>query len=81
LQADPEMHGFLQSYERDLSGLFIVSQVELKKVASLPRDPGFVVDVVKADGKKCVRCWNYRPAVGESAVHPELCDRCLDAIA
>ena len=81
LQADPEMHGFLQSYEQDLPGLFIVSQVELKKAPGLPSDPGFAVDVVKADGAKCVRCWNYRPTVGESAVHPELCDRCVDAIA
>ena len=30
---------------------------------------------------KCVRCWNYRPAVGANAAHPELCDRCVDAVA
>ena len=81
LQADPEMHDFLQPYAQDLPGLFIVSQVELKKVQSLSCDPGFVVDVVKADGTKCVRCWNYRPTVGANAAHPELCDRCVEAIA
>jgi isoleucyl-tRNA synthetase len=81
LQADPEMHGFLQAYEQELPGFFIVSQVELKKAAGLPRDPGFTVDVVKADGRKCVRCWNYRPAVGANADHPELCDRCVEAVA
>ncbi|MEK6604502.1 MAG: isoleucine--tRNA ligase [Nitrospirota bacterium] len=81
LQADPEMYGFLQSYEQDLPGLFIVSQVELKNVDHLPHDPGFAVDVVKADGTKCVRCWNYRPSVGTTAAHPELCDRCVDAVA
>ncbi|MDO8547916.1 MAG: isoleucine--tRNA ligase [Nitrospirales bacterium] len=81
LQADPEMYGFLQSYEHDLPGLFIVSQVELKKVDHLPHDPGFAVDVVKADGTKCVRCWNYRPSVGATAAHSELCDRCVEAVA
>ena len=81
LQADPEMYGFLQPYAHDLPGLFIVSQVELKNVDQMPHDPGFAVDVVKADGTKCVRCWNYRPAVGANAAHPELCDRCVDAVA
>ncbi|TAL11871.1 MAG: hypothetical protein EPO02_03145, partial [Nitrospirae bacterium] len=68
-------------YEQDLPGLFIVSQVELKKATHLPHDPDFAVEVVKADGKKCVRCWNYRPAVGADAVHPDLCDRCVEAVA
>jgi isoleucyl-tRNA synthetase len=81
LQADPEMHGFLRQYQQDLPGLFIVSQVALGKAPSLPRDPGFAVEVLKADGKKCVRCWNYRPAVGENAAHPELCDRCVEAVS
>jgi isoleucyl-tRNA synthetase len=81
LQAHPEQHDFLKRYEQDLPGLFIVSQVELKKVELLSRDPGFTVDVVKADGVKCVRCWNYRPSVGAAAAHPELCDRCVDAVA
>jgi isoleucyl-tRNA synthetase len=81
LQANTEKYDFLKRYEQDLPGLFIVSQVELKKVHHLPHDPDFSVDVIKADGKKCVRCWNYRPSVGANAAHPELCDRCLDAIA
>jgi isoleucyl-tRNA synthetase len=80
VSANPEKFEFLQRYERDLPGIFIVSQVELKKVTHLPHHPDFAVEVLKADGKKCVRCWNYLPSVGESAAHPELCDRCLEAI-
>ena len=81
LQANPEMYGFLQPYEQDLPGLFIVSQVELKKITRPPHEPDFAVEVAKADGTKCVRCWNYRPAVGANAAHPELCDRCVEAVA
>ena len=81
LSANPEKYDFLKRYAQDLPGLFIVSQVELKQVAPLPQDPDCAVDVLKADGRKCVRCWNYRPAVGATAAHPELCDRCVAAVA
>ena len=33
-----------------------------------------------AQGEKCVRCWQVLPTVGQSAAHPELCRRCLDAV-
>ncbi|MEP0782847.1 isoleucine--tRNA ligase [Trichocoleus sp. DQ-A1] len=36
--------------------------------------------VVKADGKKCDRCWNYSVHVGDSAEHPLLCERCIPAL-
>ena len=77
LQANPATYEFLKRYQTDLAGLFIVSQVELAKA---PDPSDLAVEVLKADGKKCVRCWNYLPSVGESAAHPELCDRCLEAI-
>ena len=73
----------------DLSSLFIVSQVELESVDTVPADgmflsepaAGFAVkNIVKASGAKCERCWNYREAVGKDATHPTLCDRCLEAI-
>jgi len=81
LSADPERYKFLKGYEQHLPGLFIVSQVELREVHHLPQDPDFAVEVLKADGSKCVRCWNYRPSVGATAAHPELCDRCVEAVA
>ena len=87
LQAAPPTYDFLQAYEGDLPALFIVSQVSLTRVASIPLEghllsdtSGFAVDVSKADGKKCERCWNYRAAVGTYADHPTLCDRCVEAI-
>jgi isoleucyl-tRNA synthetase len=59
-----------------LPSLFIVSQVTL--VTS--DGQGLKVDVRKAGGNKCERCWNYRPAVGTFPEHPTLCDRCVEAV-
>jgi isoleucyl-tRNA synthetase len=38
------------------------------------------VDVEKATGQKCERCWNYRAAVGTYPDHPTLCDRCIEPV-
>jgi isoleucyl-tRNA synthetase len=87
LTADSARWGFLGQYETFLATLFIVSQVTVRweKEVSLEGHllsdtSGFAVDVFKADGAKCERCWNYRVAVGTFPDHPTLCDRCVEAI-
>ncbi len=39
------------------------------------------VGVVKADGEKCDRCWNYSTHVGVSSEEPTICERCVVALA
>ena len=34
------------------------------------------VEVTKAEGEKCERCWNYSTHVGEDATYPTVCERC-----
>ncbi len=34
------------------------------------------VEVKKADGAKCERCWNYSTHVGEDKTYPTVCERC-----
>jgi len=80
IQANPERYKLLEGYVNDLSTVFIVSRVELKEVNYLPHKPDFAVIVSKAKSKKCERCWNYREAVGNDAMHPTLCDRCVEAV-
>jgi isoleucyl-tRNA synthetase len=82
LYADPERAALLRRSVADLPSLFIVSQVEIAPVAAGPPEGAAVVtvEVVKASGTKCERCWNYRDTVGASAEHPTLCDRCVEAI-
>lgn len=72
----------------ELRYLFISSQVELLESTEplkgleykLESEP-LGVGVVKADGEKCDRCWNYSVHVGESSEDPTICDRCVSALA
>lgn len=87
LAAPAEYEEVLRAYAGDLAAVFIVSQVELVAAGVSGSDafasqaiPGVVIEVGRAQGAKCARCWNWRPEVGENPDHPELCGRCLDAI-
>ena len=88
LNVVPALHGFLQAYENELPALFIVSQVVIRPAENpsgeihLGSDEalGMSVNVVKAEGEKCERCWNYRASVGSAPEHPTLCDRCIEAV-
>jgi isoleucyl-tRNA synthetase len=93
---DPELRQMLQAFNPqsstnsvdELRYLFITSQVELldssKALAGLKysfQSDALSIGVVKADGEKCDRCWNYSVHVGESHEHPLLCERCIPALA
>ncbi|NKB80286.1 MAG: isoleucine--tRNA ligase [Nitrospirales bacterium] len=88
LYADADHYALLHPYALDLPALFIVSHVTIHQQAfdgknqHLTSDPslGIMVDVEKAEGQKCERCWNYRPTVGTDSQHPTICDRCREAI-
>lgn len=67
-------YNFLTRYLKDLPSLFIASQVELKKAGERE------ITVSKADGAKCIRCWNWSTFVGSDSRHPMLCKRCLDVV-
>ena len=72
----------------ELRYLFICSQVELLESAEVLNGlqycqqlEGLGIGVVKADGEKCDRCWNYSVHVGESKDDPTICERCVEALA
>jgi len=72
--ADP-VYSLLHRYADQLRYLFIVSQVKLSQGSG--NGTGSVkVDVKKADGLKCDRCWNYSTHVGEDKNYPTICERC-----
>jgi isoleucyl-tRNA synthetase len=67
-----------------LPGLFIVSQVEVLPFdgpANSDDPEPFHVEILKAEGKKCDRCWNYSIHVGENPRYPTICERCSEALA
>ncbi len=60
---------------------FIVSQVEISDITEenkkyYSENDNIAASVVKAEGEKCERCWNYSVTVGEDKEHPGLCSRC-----
>ena len=74
LTVDKETMMFLLNYYEDLRYIFIVSQVEVHE------DDKFAVEIQKADGEKCERCWNYSVRVGEFENYPTVCERCAAAL-
>jgi isoleucyl-tRNA synthetase len=56
--------------KEELEEFFILSDLTLKP----GEEPA--ASISKTAYQKCARCWRHRPAVGKSAAHPELCDRC-----
>ncbi len=74
LTVDKETMMFLLPFYEDLRYIFIVSQVEVHQ------DEKFGVEIIKADGEKCERCWNYSARIGEYAEYPTVCERCFAAL-
>jgi isoleucyl-tRNA synthetase len=81
LSAGEEVGPVLRSYKGWLPAMFIVSQVEIRdQSAGAPPAAPVSVHVLRADGKKCERCWNYSTHVGENAAWPTVCERCVAAL-
>jgi isoleucyl-tRNA synthetase len=73
--ASDALYALLKRYQDQLRYLFIVSAVSLTDGAG--NGTGSVqVEVKKADGQKCERCWNYSIHVGEDKDYPTVCERC-----
>jgi isoleucyl-tRNA synthetase len=70
----------LEQHRRDLPMLFIVSDVNLR-VGSAEGADTIDVQVEKAPGVKCERCWRYVPATRTGPDWAGLCDRCVAALA
>ena len=74
LTVDAETTRFLIDYYPQLPYIFIVSQVEVIEGDILS------VEIRRADGEKCERCWNYSTRVGEFDNYPTVCERCNEAL-
>ena len=80
ITADGETYDFLAGFDADeLSDVFIVSGTELVKGAA-QGDEKISVQVAKADGNKCARCWKHSTEAIE--VDGEyICPRCKAILA
>ncbi len=75
LSAPDPLYALLEKHKAELRYLFIVSHVGLE-----PGSGELKVEVSKADGLKCERCWNYSIRVGEDAKYPTVCERCAPVL-
>ncbi len=75
LTTDAATTRLLLDYYEQLRYIFIVSQIEVHEGNALS------VEIQKADGEKCERCWNYSVHVGEFTEYPTVCERCFSALA
>jgi len=73
LRAGGDLFPLLEEYRQELPGLFIVSQVALEGGA-------FSVEVERAAGTKCERCWKYSTEVGAHRQWPTICPACVEAV-
>jgi isoleucyl-tRNA synthetase len=63
------------SFPGNLASLFITSAVTLA-----PGPGALEVEVARAEGKKCERCWNLSSRVGTFPIHPDVCERCASVL-
>jgi isoleucyl-tRNA synthetase len=71
----PEDDFSLLSVLDELKDVLIVSQVELRKGSELE------VEILRAEGPKCERCWQYSTDIETGGDYPNICKRCRDTLS
>ena len=74
VRAQGEQLRLLEEARAELPALFIVSKVVLA-------EGPLSVEVARAPGVKCERCWIYAEDVGKDPAHPTICGKCAEALA
>jgi len=86
ISAEGEWKKLLQENLQNWAHYFIVSQVVVAPEVEQPTwtgagIEGLRIEVKKAEGEKCGRCWTRSITVGKNAAHPALCDRCSKVLS
>ncbi|BEV35627.1 isoleucine--tRNA ligase [Synechococcus sp. M16CYN] len=79
------LHWLNEHGDAEVDGLrdwLLVSQVQIggepwAEVLDSQNDEQVLIEVAQARGNKCSRCWHYEADVGQHALHPDLCGRCV----
>ena len=81
LYAEAEEYDFIKSNVDLLKEICMVSGMEISENRrNQDEEVGIGVEVQKADGEKCERCWQYSTTVGENKENPVLCHDCIKAL-
>lgn len=74
---------FAQTMKNEFATIFIVSEVEILKGDTGTEKgvlEGLYINIQKAEGEKCERCWIYSKEIGANQTHPTICPRCVIVI-
>lgn len=86
IYCDNEEYDFIKSIgEKEFAVILISSKVEIVKTSDTNKgikgeNTDIYIEVDKAEGEKCERCWIYDESVGQNQKHPTLCHRCAQVI-
>lgn len=75
---DPVVLKLFEESREEFAAACIVSGISVRKGEGNGPDPD--IQVKKANGVKCQRCWKRLAGVGESAEHPTLCAPCVGVL-
>ena len=79
LYAESEEYDFIKENEEILKEICMVSGLEIKENRrNQDEEVGIGVEIQKADGHKCERCWSYSDTVGSVKEHPTICKKCAE---
>ncbi len=89
LSGGDELENFMAGEWKTIKEISIISELtvlqEGKPLAGVrfvsEEIPGMVIEVQRAGGEKCERCWIRSTSVGTIAAHPAICDRCAGVLA
>ncbi len=77
------LRSLIEGMPTDVRALFIVSQLHVRSFQEAPASAlpvadmeGIALEVKKAEGEKCARCWIYSTQLGSDAQYADACPRC-----
>ena len=82
------LHWLNENGQPEVDGLrdwLLVSQLQIggepwAELLANHDDSVALIEVARARGTKCERCWHYESDVGQHADHPHLCGRCVSVL-
>lgn len=74
-----ELYEIIKNNKNLIEDVLIVSELELKEDNSKEKE-GFSVNISRAEGEKCERCWKYTKDVGIDKENPTICKRCSEVL-
>ncbi|WP_100623237.1 isoleucine--tRNA ligase [Candidatus Coxiella mudrowiae] len=83
LYADENLYPILAKFGNELRFVLITSEAKVFPIKEKTKEafstnlPELVLEIRVSEFKKCARCWQHQPSVGQIEEHPDLCERCV----